>query len=329
MSPWLRNRTDVLLYWGFYVTFGLRDVRPEIFLTHPLIIHITIMDKFFSKGSWLLFASVMMLASCGGNAGRHAEGVKDADTAVVNGVKTLRLDGMTVTWIQDNAQEKLMPRTLFADVPDSIIGKLSLQEGVPSSVSTFLVETEGIKILFDTGLGAPDSRLSAGLESVGLKPADIDYLYLTHFHGDHIGGMLRNDTAVFPNAEVYAGKAEYDAWMQMPDGQKAQVVKTMGVYGKRLHLFEFGDTLPGRVTAVDASGHTPGHTAFRVGNLMVVGDLVHGAALQIPYPQYCAAYDMEKGKSVETRRQILEYVKDNGLVMAGMHLPAPALVAEQ
>ena len=295
MSPWLRNRTDVLLYWGFYVTFGLRDVRPEIFLTHPLIIHITIMDKFFSKGSWLLFASVMMLASCGGNAGRHAEGVKDADTAVVNGVKTLRLDGMTVTWIQDNAQEKLMPRTLFADVPDSIIGKLSLQEGV----------------------------------SVGLKPADIDYLYLTHFHGDHIGGMLRNDTAVFPNAEVYAGKAEYDAWMQMPDGQKAQVVKTMGVYGKRLHLFEFGDTLPGRVTAVDASGHTPGHTAFRVGNLMVVGDLVHGAALQIPYPQYCAAYDMEKGKSVETRRQILEYVKDNGLVMAGMHLPAPALVAEQ
>ena len=67
---------------------------------------------------------------------------------------------------------------------------------------TFLVETDGVLILVDTGMGAPDSRLLSGLASLGVTPADIKYLYLTHFHGDHIGGMMKGDSIVFPNAEV-------------------------------------------------------------------------------------------------------------------------------
>ena len=94
-------------------------------------------------------------------------------------------------------------------------------------------------------MGAPGSRLLPGLQSLGISPADIGYLYLTHFHGDHIGGMMKGDSVVFPNAEVYASKVEYDAWMAMPAERKAQVVKTMDAYKERLHLFEFGDTLPG------------------------------------------------------------------------------------
>ncbi len=224
-------------------------------------------------------------------------------------------------WIKDNSGDKLMPLGLFGAVPDSIAGPLSIEGGIPSSVSVFLVKTDGRTILFDTGLGAQDSRLDEGLEAAGLVPEDIDYLYLTHLHGDHIGGMMNGDEAAFPNAEVYVSRPEYDAWMAMPDMQKAQVVKTMDAYSGRLHLFAFGDTLPCDVQAVDAVGHTPGHTAYQVGDYLIAGDLMHGMALQALYPEYCAVYDMDKAKAVEARIRLMEYAAENGLVIAGMHLP--------
>jgi glyoxylase-like metal-dependent hydrolase (beta-lactamase superfamily II) len=191
-------------------------------------------------------------------------------------------------------------------------------------MSAFLVETGGIRILFDTGMGAPDSRLLSGLASLGITPSDIKYLYLTHFHGDHIGGMMKGDSVVFPDAEVYASKVEYDAWLKMPADRNAQVVKTMNAYKDRLHLFEFGETLPGNVVAMNAEGHTPGHTVFRANKLLVIADLIHGAALQLEHPEICATYDMDKEKAVKSRKYFLQYAKDNGLTMAGMHLPAPA-----
>ena len=67
-------------------------------------------------------------------------------------------------------------------------------------------------------------------------------------------------SVVFPDAVVYASKVEYDAWLAMPAERKAQVVKTMDAYKERLHLFEFGDTLPGNVVAIEAVSHTPGQT---------------------------------------------------------------------
>lgn len=290
------------------------------------------MKNYLKKSLWLLLASVCGLASCNEKNTGAAEGnATENDSAVVaeKGIKTMTADSISVTWIQDNAGEKLMPRSLFSDAPDSIIERLSLQNGVPSSVSTFLVKTaSGQQILFDTGLGAPDSRLIDGLRQAGIEPSDVHYLYLTHFHGDHIGGMLKGDSLVFPNAEVYASKAEYDAWMNMPDEQKAQVVKTMNRYKNQLHLFEFGDILPGNVETIDASGHTPGHTNFRIGQFLIIGDLMHGAALQTVYPEYSSSYDQNKAQAAQARKRILEYARTNHLIMAGMHLPAPAFLTE-
>lgn len=224
-------------------------------------------------------------------------------------------------WIKDNAGDKLMPLELFGDVPDSIVDSLSIRDGIPSSVSVFLIKTDGKTILFDTGLGIPDSRLEDGLAAAGVTPEGIDYLYLTHFHGDHIGGMMDGDAIVFPNAEVYASQMEYNAWMAMPEVQKAQMLKAMSAYSDRLHLFSFGDTLPGNVVALDAVGHTPGHTAYRVGRYLIAGDFMHGMALQSVYPEYCADYDMDSAKAVETRLRLVEYAREHGCVLAGMHLP--------
>lgn len=245
----------------------------------------------------------------------------------LDGVKILQMDALRVTWIQDNAGTRIMPRTLFPDAPDSLINELGLQGGLPASVSTFLVETDGVRILFDTGNGTPDSRLRTGLEALGVTPAGIDYLYLTHFHGDHIGGMMKGDSLVFPKAEVYASTPEYEAWINgMPSDKNALQVKTMEAYKDRLHLFEFDDVLPGGVVAMNGVGHTPGHTVFRAGKLLVIGDLIHGAALQLEHPEFCATYDMDKDAAVRSRKHFLQYAKDNRLTMAGMHLPAPAFI---
>ena len=267
-----------------------------------------------------------LCTGCSGGTKKQAVETLDAsEVKAVDGLKTLQVGDVNVTWIQDNAEDKLMPVSLFPDASQELIESLSLQAGIPSSVSVFLVETDSIQILFDTGLGAKDSQLPERLKRLGIAPEDIHYLYLTHFHGDHNGGMMQGDSVVFPNAQVYASKKEYDGWMKMPDDKKAQVVKTMDAYKDRLHLFEFGETLPGNVIACDAVGHTPGHTAYQVGTLLVVGDLIHGAALQIPHPEICATYDMDKEAAIQSRKKYLQEVDENQFVMAGMHLPAPGL----
>ena len=248
--------------------------------------------------------------------------------AQIEGTKTITLsNGATVTWIQDNVGEKLNPRSLFSDASDSLYNSLNMPDGIPASVSTFLVKVDGKYILFDAGLGAFGGQLQKRLAALGVNPDSIGLVYLTHFHVDHISGLVAkddagNDAKAFKNAAVYAGKVEYDAWMH--DIPKNDLQKNiMALYKDSLHLFAFGDTLPHGVLAMDAVGHTPVHTAFQLANLLVVGDLMHGYALQKDHPEINSNYDMDKPKSAESRKRIMQYASDNKLLMAGMHLPPP------
>lgn len=259
-------------------------------------------------------------------AGKDAAGAGNA--AQVEGTKTITLsNGASVTWIQDNTGNKLNPRSLFSDASDSLYNSLNMPDGIPASVSTFLVKVDGKFILFDAGLGAFGGQLQKRLAALGVNPDSIGLIYLTHFHVDHISGLVvkddaGNDTKAFKNAAVYAGKVEYDAWMN--DIPKNDLQKNiMALYKDSLHLFAFGDTLPHGVLAIDAIGHTPGHTAFQLANLLIVGDLMHGYALQKDHPEINSNYDMDKPKSAESRKRIMQYARDNKLLMAGMHLPPP------
>ena len=251
-----------------------------------------------------------------------------ASFAQVEGTKTITLaNGATVTWIQDNEGEKLNPRSLFSDASDSLYNSLNMPNGIPASVSTFLVKVDGKYILFDAGLGAFGGQLQKRLAALGVNADSIGLVYLTHFHVDHISGLVAkddagNDTKAFKNAAVYAGKVEYDAWMNdIPKNDLQKGIMTL--YKDNLHLFAFGDTLPHGVLAMDAVGHTPGHTAFQLANLLVVGDLMHGYALQKDHPEINSNYDMDKPKSAESRKRIMQYARENKLLMAGMHLPPP------
>lgn len=224
--------------------------------------------------------------------------------------------------IQDNLSPRIMGRTLFPDAPDSLIAELGLEEGIPASVSAFLVKTDGNEILFDAANGAPDSQLMPVLESLQTTADEIDYIFITHLHGDHIGGLLKEGEAVFSNALVYINKTEYDAWMAMEGRQSEGLRNICSAYGERVMTFTIEDELPCGIEAVEAYGHTPGHTAYRVGDALIAGDVMHGTALQTRYPEFSAGFDMDKEMSVKTRRAILKMAEE-GVKVYGMHFPAP------
>jgi N-acyl homoserine lactone hydrolase len=146
-------------------------------------------------------------------------------------------------------------------------GWLLWDTGIPDSIASM-----------PNGLAPPDPRaihwhvtktLDSQLEMLGVKPADIKFVAISHSHPDHIGNI-----SMFPQSTVLVQKAEYD-W-PAPFGQKlravASEVKTLeGDYDV------FGD---GSVTLLATPGHTPGHQSLLVklpktGAIVLSGDAVH------------------------------------------------------
>ena len=278
-----------------------------------------------------LFVAAMTaiaLAGCGGNTQNNAQNnsttQNNAETPQQSDYKFLdakekAFDGFTLYWLKDNEGDNKFPFDLFGNVPEDVKKDVNMPDGMPSSISAYLIKTNGKTILFDAGLGpSRNGQLLNELSKINVTPEQIDYVYITHFHGDHIGGMLNADgEKVFTNAEVYVSRLEKESDL----GKGEQAVKMFEKYGDKIHVFNFGDKLPEDVLAIDAVGHTPGHTAFQKGNLLIIGDLMHALALRLKYPEYCPNFDGDKEKAIASRKRILEYAKTNGLTISGMHLP--------
>ncbi len=233
----------------------------------------------------------------------------------------MNTDDLTITWIRDNAIPTKMGKQVFNDTPDELLTQLGLQDGIPSSMSCFVMEVEGQTILFDTGLGSPTSLLPTSLRKIDQSPETIKTIFITHLHGDHIGGLMADGKKAFPNATIYINKVEYDAWMNMTGEKNKQQKSILEEYKNQLHLFNIGDELPAGIQAIEAYGHTPGHTVFQKNRVLIIGDIMHGQALQMKHPEYCPNFDMDKKQATESRKRILQYAQEKGLIMAGMHLP--------
>lgn len=232
----------------------------------------------------------------------------------------------TITWIEDKPGPTLQEHKIFPTVPDSLWEALGLQEGVPSSISCFLLRAEGKTILLDAGLGAPISQLLPKLAEEGVKPEGLELIYITHMHPDHIGGLLKDGAKVFPNAQLWINRIEAEAWRAMTDDKAALPHSVLEAYKDQLHFFEAGDTLAGGVSTIAAYGHTPGHTLFQKDSILVIADLMHGAALQMEHPEYSPFFDMDPEQATASRKRILEYARQNHLTMYGMHLPEGKIV---
>lgn len=212
---------------------------------------------------------------------------------------------------------------------------------VPAVSRTYLLENKGHRILFDTGWGKGRAITGATLkhlQEAGISPASITDIVLTHMDHDHIGGLIENDQKVFPNATLWIATPEMEAWangkdLHRPKSSIALAQDVLKTYAGKIRNFNYGEEILPDVTAVDARGHTPGHTAFDIssGNdkLTIAGDLVHIAPIQLPLPQLSTVYDNDPKLASQTRKRILGQTAKDHAILAGMHFPMISPVIER
>ncbi|MBR2208777.1 MAG: MBL fold metallo-hydrolase [Synergistaceae bacterium] len=196
-----------------------------------------------------------------------------------------------------------------------------------SQILAFYVKIPGREILFDTGLR--NGNISTRLAENGIFPSDVKTILLTHLHPDHFGGLVDSEgKAAFPNAEIYVSRIERDYWVN--EVKNENVIDALNLYKNKLHLFEFDDEIFDEIKAVDASGHTPGHTVFDIKvdgeELLIVGDIMHFIEIQLPVPDVSVKYDVNPEKARESRKKILDYAAENEIKIAGMHITSPGII---
>jgi len=206
--------------------------------------------------------------------------------------------------------------------PDQDTLKKYIPDGVfPLYLNAFLLQQNGENLLFDTGVGA---KLVENLANHGVTPEEIHKIFLTHAHFDHIGGLLKDGQAIFPNAELFINKIEHDYWLAEENPLFLEVIEK---YKNQLKLFDidvpFKQIAPG-VDALPAYGHTPGHTMFSIGKAenrtLLWGDITHVLLIQMPHPQQTVSFDVNPEQAAEARLQVLKMVADGNITVAGAHI---------
>ena len=219
-----------------------------------------------------------------------------------------------------------------------------LKEPVPTSVNEFLINTGAKLVLIDTGNGERgDSKpaiLLANLRASGYQPEQVDEVYLTHMHGDHIGGLTVGALPAFPNAIVRADQREADNWLSPSNLNIANKDAKGRFEGARAALAPYiaagrfktfdGDTdlVPG-VRSRACYGHTPGHTMYVVESkgekLVLWGDLMHVAVVQFTNPAVTIRYDSDSAAAAAQRQKVLADAAGQGYWIGGAHLAFPGL----
>ncbi len=255
--------------------------------------------------------------------------ISGCQTRAQEDVITFDVGSFTITTLSEGQQQG--NKGILVGATEEMLKEAIPNGTFPNATNAFLVVAGDKTILFDSGYG---KKLFDNLKKCGKSVADIDAIVLTHMHGDHIGGLLRNGEKAFPSAALYIPQAEYDYWMSEAAGGVARAREVINAYKEQLHLFAPGgvegaeELFPG-IRSVAAYGHTPGHTGYMVesngSKLFIWGDLTHAMAIQMPYPEVAVTYDTDPVQAVESRQQILKYLAEHKIRIAGMHIPFPAI----
>ena len=226
----------------------------------------------------------------------------------------------------------------------SALAKQYLKDPVEVSVNAYLINTGSKLVLIDAGAGTffgpTVGKLMANLRASGYQPEQVDEIYVTHMHADHVGGLVAGNQMAFPNAVVRADQREADMWLSKskmetaPNDAKQVFEGAMAsvnpyVAAGKFKPFNGNTELAPGIQAIATYGHTPGHTIYAVESkgerLVLWGDLMHSAAVQFPDPTVTIKFDTDtKAAAAQRKAQYADAAK-RGYWVAAAHLPFPGI----
>ncbi|HQS33155.1 MAG: MBL fold metallo-hydrolase [Polaromonas sp. 24-62-144] len=213
-----------------------------------------------------------------------------------------------------------------------------------TSVNGYLINTGSKLVLIDTGaaklFGPTLGNLAANLKAAGYQPEQVDEIYITHMHPDHVGGLMDGEKMAFPNATVRADKHDADFWLSQANLDKAPAdskgffqgaMASLNPYVKAGKFSPFDgatDLVPG-VKAMATHGHTPGHSTYVVESkgqkLVLWGDLVHVAAVQFDDPSVTIQFDADTKQAAAARKRAYADAAKGGYLVAASHIAFPGV----
>lgn len=208
------------------------------------------------------------------------------------------------------------------------------------SVQPLLVKTNDRVLLFDTGagtnLGPGAGRLPTALAAAGTDPRSVTDIFISHAHGDHVGGLVSaQGSLVFPNATIHLSAPAW-AFLKGMDAETAKNVAItrhrdlVAAINPKLVAFAPGsEIIPGVVKAVEIPGHSPGHSGYLITSgqesLFYIGDALHHYVVSVQKPEWPNSFDSDTGLAAASRRALLEKSAASGQLLYAVHLPFPGI----
>ncbi|HSX59004.1 MAG TPA: MBL fold metallo-hydrolase [Tahibacter sp.] len=262
------------------------------------------------------------------------------------GYYRLALGSFEVTALSDGVLRieptKLLQGRSSAEIVADLT-KAHLKEPVDTSMNAFLVNTGTKLVLIDTGGGggmADGGKLLQSLANAGYAPAQVDEIYITHMHGDHLGNLAKDGTPMFPNAIVRADKADAAFWLDeatadaAPEDRRGSFKVARDAFAPyvktgRFKPFDGATELVPGIRSVARHGHTPGHSSYVVESggqkLEVIGDMIHVGAVQFAHPEVVIGFDRDSKQAAADRREAFDAAAKDGRLVAAAHLSFPGI----
>lgn len=300
------------------------------------------MTALMTRATWPLATATVLGLAISASASAATEPAEGPNP----GYYRMMLGDFEVTALSDGTVKLPMHELLHmpADEAKALFEDAYLDVPVETSVNAFLINTGDRLVLVDTGAGTlfgPTlGKLGASLEAAGYRPEQVDDIYLTHLHPDHVGGLMDGESRMFPNATLHADQDDIDYWLDAdqleaaPEGQKGffqGAMASMNPYieADAFEAFDDDSELSPGIHAEQTHGHTPGHSIYRVESdgetLVLWGDIMHAAAVQFPHPDVTIDFDSAPDEAREQRKALFASIAEQGDWVAGAHLSFPGI----
>jgi glyoxylase-like metal-dependent hydrolase (beta-lactamase superfamily II) len=225
---------------------------------------------------------------------------------------------------------ELFPKTTDWNVYEDAYPELFKGAAFRVPSACFLLRAADTTVLVDAGVGPAglwdwqaetEEGLPRALGDAGVVPEDIDTVFLTHLHVDHVGWNTdRDGRPFFPDAR-YVVHREALAFVR-DDGQRPHAARTIAPFD--FEQIDGETELARGITAFPLPGHYPGHMGVRIDSggetaLLIADAAVHPMLLDRPRDVY--AFDVDQVTSAATREALVSSLVDQDLLVAGGHYP--------